>query len=54
MLKFECVLWDHSKNVSLKFLAQLLVILLELLIKEWHGVVVNRDFWGQISFSRRV
>ena len=32
----DSVLWDLSKNVSIKFLAQLL---LELLIKEWRDVV---------------
>ena len=43
------VLWDISKNVSFKFLAQLL---LELLVKEWResrDVAVKRNFWGKIS-----
>ena len=40
------VLLDLSKNVSFKFLAQLL---LELLVKEWRDVAVKRNFWGQIS-----
>ena len=40
------VLWDLSKNVSFKFLAQLL---LELLVKEWRDVAVKRNFWGKIS-----
>ena len=40
------VLWDLSKNVSFKFLAQLL---LELLVKEWRDVAVKRHFWGKIS-----
>ena len=40
------VLWDLSKNVSLKFLAQLL---LELLVKEWRDIAVNRNFWGKMS-----
>ena len=39
----DSVLWDLSKNVSFKFLAQLL---LELLIKEWCDVAVKRDFRG--------
>ena len=37
------VLWDLSKHVSFKFLAQLL---LELLVKEWRDVAVKRNFWG--------
>ena len=41
------VLWDLSKNVSFKFLAQLL---LELLVKEWRDVAVKRNFWGQIFY----
>ena len=40
------VLWDLSKNVSFKFLAQLL---LELLVKERRDVAVKRNFWGKIS-----
>ena len=32
------VLWDLSKNVSFKFLGQLL---LELLVKDWRDVAVN-------------
>ena len=40
------VLWDLSKNVSFKFLAQLL---LELLVKDWCNVAVKRNFWGKIS-----
>ena len=40
------VLWDLSKNVSFKFLAQLL---LELLVKEWRDVAVKCNFWGKIS-----
>ena len=40
------VLWDLSKNVSFKFLAQLL---LELLVKEWRDVAVKRNFWGKMS-----
>ena len=40
------VWWDLSKNVSLKFLAQLL---LKLLIKEWRNVAVKPDFMGTIS-----
>ena len=39
------VLWDLSKYVSFKFLAQLL---LELLVKDWRDVAVKRTFWGQI------
>ena len=40
------VLWDLSKNVSFKFLAQLL---LELLVKDWRDVAFKRNFWGKIS-----
>ena len=40
------VLWDLSKNVSFKFLAQLL---LELLVKDWRDVAVKRNFGGKIS-----
>ena len=40
------VLWDVSKNVSFKFLAQLL---LELLVKDWCDVAVKCNFWGKIS-----
>ena len=40
------VLWDLSKNVSFKSLAQLL---LELLVKDWRDVAVKRNFWGKIS-----
>ena len=40
------VLWDLSKNVSFKFLAQLL---LELLVKDWRDVAVKRNFWSRIS-----
>ena len=40
------VLWYLSKNVSFKFLAQLL---LELLVNDWRDVAVKRNFWGKIS-----
>ena len=40
------VLWDLSKNVSFKFLAQLL---LELLVKDWRDITVKRNFLGKIS-----
>ena len=40
------VLWDLSKDVSFKFLAQLL---LELLVKDWRDVAVKRNFLGKIS-----
>ena len=40
------VLWDLSKNVSFKFLTQLL---LELLVNEWRDVAVKRNFLGKIS-----
>ncbi len=46
----DSVLWDLSKNVSIKFLAQLL---LELLIKDWRDVAVNPDFRGKISIFGR-
>ena len=39
--------WDLSKDVSLKFLAHLL---LELCIKEWRDVPVKHDFRGQFNF----
>ena len=45
--RINSVLWDLSKNVSFKFLAQ---ILLELLVKEWRDVVVKRNFWGKFQF----
>ena len=46
------VLKDLSKNVSFKFLAQLL---LELLVKEWRDVAVKRNFWGKMSiFSEAI
>ena len=44
------VLWDLSKNVSIKFLAQLL---LELLKKDWRNIAVKPDFWGKISIFGR-
>ena len=40
------VLWYLSKNVSFKFLVQLL---LELLVKDWRDVAVKRNFGGKIS-----
>ena len=39
----DIVLWDHSKNVSIKFLVQLL---LELLIKDWRDIAVKPEFSG--------
>ena len=46
----DSVLLDLSKNVSIKFLAQ---ILLELLIKDWRDIAVKPDFWGKISVFER-
>ena len=44
------VLWDLSKNVSFKFLAQLL---LELLVKDWRDVAVKRNFGVKFPFFGR-